>query len=31
MTNVYVAFGDRSSDTAAAEDSVFALGIRKKF
>ncbi len=31
MTNVYVAYGDRSSDTNELEDSAFALGIRKKF
>jgi len=31
MTNLYVAYGDKSSDNAAAEDSVLALGIRKKF
>jgi len=31
MTNVYLAFGDRSSDTASKEDSVFAGGIKKKF
>lgn len=31
MTNVYVGYGDRSSDTAAAEDSVFTAGIKKKF
>ena len=31
MTDVYVAYVDRSSDTAAIEDSAWALGIRKKF
>jgi predicted porin len=31
MTDVYVAYMDKSSDTAALEDSAFALGIRKKF
>jgi predicted porin len=31
MTNVYVAYMDKSSDTAAIEDSAFALGIKKKF
>jgi len=31
MTNVYVAYGDKSSDTAAIENSAFALGIKKKF
>jgi len=31
MTNVYVAYMDKSSDTASVEDSAFALGIKKKF
>ena len=31
MTDVYVAYLDKSSDTAAIEDSALALGIRKKF
>lgn len=31
MTDVYVAYVDRSSDTADIEDSAWALGIRKKF
>jgi len=31
MTNVYLAYGDRSSDTASKEDSVIAAGIKKKF
>jgi predicted porin len=31
MTNVYVAYMDKSSDTAAIEDSAFAFGIKKKF
>ncbi len=31
MTNVYVGYGDKSSDKADNEDSVFTLGIRKKF
>ncbi len=31
MTNVYVAYGDRSSDTASLEDSIFTVGIKKKF
>jgi len=31
MTNVYVGYGDKSSDTAASEDSVFSAGIKKKF
>jgi predicted porin len=31
MTNVYVAYGDKSSDTAASEDDALAFGIKKKF
>jgi predicted porin len=31
MTNVYVAYMDRSSDVGAEEDSAWALGIKKKF
>lgn len=31
MTNVYVAYGDKSSDDAASEDSTLAFGIKKKF
>ena len=31
MTDVYVAYVDRSSDTASKEDSAWALGFRKKF
>ena len=31
MTNVYVAYGDRSSDNAALEDNALAFGIKKKF
>ena len=31
MTNVYLGYGDKSSDQAFLEDSVFTLGIRKKF
>ena len=31
MTNVYVAFADKSSDTAALENDAFAVGIKKKF
>ena len=31
MTNVYAGYGDKSSDTATLEDSVFTFGIRKKF
>jgi predicted porin len=31
MTNVYVAYMDKSSDTSAIEDSAFAFGIKKKF
>jgi predicted porin len=31
MTNVYVAYMDKSSDTASVEDSAFAFGIKKKF
>ncbi len=31
MTNVYVAYGDKSSDDATNEDSALAFGIRKKF
>jgi predicted porin len=31
MTNVYVAYMDKSSDTASEEDSAFAFGIKKKF
>jgi len=31
MTDVYVAYMDKSSDTVAREDSAWALGIRKKF
>lgn len=31
MTMLYAAYGDKSSDTAASEESAFALGIRKKF
>jgi predicted porin len=31
MTNVYAGYGDKSSDTADLEDSVFTFGIRKKF
>jgi predicted porin len=31
MTNVYIGYGDKSSDTAASEDSLFTAGIKKKF
>ena len=31
MTNVYVGYGDRSDDVAANEDSVFTVGVKKKF
>ncbi len=31
MTNVYVGYGDRSSDTASAEENVISFGIKKKF
>ena len=31
MTNVYVAYGDKSSDTDSLEDNALALGIKKKF
>ena len=31
MTDVYVAYVDRSSDTASKEDSAYSFGIRKKF
>jgi predicted porin len=31
MTNVYVGYGDRSSDTTTLEDSVFTAGIKTKF
>ncbi len=31
MTMLYAAYGDKSSDTVASEESAFALGIRKKF
>jgi len=31
LTNAYIGFGDKSSDTAALEDSIFTVGIKKKF
>lgn len=31
MTNVYAAYGDKSSDAAALENSVLTFGVRKKF
>lgn len=31
LTNVYIGYGDRSSDTAASEESLFTAGIKKKF
>ncbi|VAW55648.1 hypothetical protein MNBD_GAMMA05-2209 [hydrothermal vent metagenome] len=31
MTNVYVGYGDKSSDTVALEDDILTFGIKKKF
>ena len=31
LTNAYIGFGDKSSDTTALDDSIFTVGIKKKF